>query len=401
MNVSRLFVVVSTLVLAACGSVISTAFAGESIDNEKLLEMIKGGLSPKIIMASIAADVKDCHFSYSVKDKIVLNKACKEVSDPKWEDNDINTLQLKVLELSSQGIKDLKNLVNLFLASVENDDPEANPQQYEELMHKLIRAGPPIVPYLRDNLTQESERKRKGVLEALARIGDKTDDLQKETIMMLDDQSKPVRAQAAKTVAILSTAKTGPDLISMLNRRDKKNDGVALALGYMRYEAAIEALVTILKTSRESDDRVCAAYALGEMRAKTFGAPDALLLGILDDKDETLRDVCARSAALLGDKRTPLYITKAFDRFRVGRKTIIVHLGFFKSIHAVKFLANQLEDNEDNEIRKVAMKTLELMTGEKYETKADWLGFIELLALRPEWAEPKETNKLPDAQEPK
>ena len=120
MNVSRLFVVVSTLVLVACASVISTASAGESIDNEKLLEMIKGGISPKIIMATIAADLKDCHFSYSVKDQIVLNKACKEVSDPKWEETDINTLQLKVLELSTQGIKDLKNLayLNLYATAV-------------------------------------------------------------------------------------------------------------------------------------------------------------------------------------------------------------------------------------------------------------------------------------------
>ncbi len=397
MNASRFLSSVSLVALFTLGC----ASAVESLDNEKLLEMVKGGNSPKIVMLTIKASEKECRFTASIKDLTAIVKSCKEVIDPKWSAEEIDTLQAKVLELSTNGIKELKNLVNLFLAAVENDDETQNPQQYEELMHKLVRAGSPIVPFLRDNLTQESERKRKGVLDALGRIGDKTDDLLKEIVMLLDDPSKPVRAQAAKTVAILYTPTTGQSLITMLNRRDKKNDAIALALGYMRYEPAIEPLVTVLKTSRETDDRVCAAFALGEMRAKTFGAPDAIMLGILDDKEETLRDVCARGAALLGDKRTPYYITRAFERFRPGRKTIITYLSYFKSIHAARFLANQLEDSEDAEVRKAAKATLELMTGEKFGTKEDWTGFIDLLGLRPDWAEPKENSKLPDAQEPK
>ena len=398
MQTSRFFGFVVTLCLFACGCMSYSAKAGEILDNDKLIEMVKEGVSPKVIMATIQADPKDCRFLSGFKDKILINKACK---DAKWEPADTDTLQLKVNELAAQGLKDLKNLVNLFLAAGENSDDEQNPQQYEELMHKLIRAGSSIVPYLRDNLSQESERKRRCVLEALGRIGDKSPDLIKEIVMLLDDPSKPVRAQAAKTVAVLSTPETGRALIIMLNRRDKKNDGVALALGYMRFEPAIEPLVTVLKTSREPDDRVCAAFALGEMRAKTFGAPDALLLGVLDDKDENLRDVSARACALIGERRTPSYIIKSFERFRQGRKRLLETLGSFKSVTAARFLASQLEENDDNEVRKIASKTLEVMTSEHYETKEQWISFIDLLTLRPDWQEPKENGALPDVQDSK
>lgn len=396
MNASRLFAFVATLTLIVACLFTRTAGAGEILDNEKLLEMIKEGVSLKVILAKIQSDPKDCHFVSGFKDTIAIQKACNSAS---WTPADTDTIQTKVNDLAAQGLKDLKNLVNLFLTSADNDDENQNPQQYVELLHRLVRAGTTVVPFLRDNLSQESERKRVGVLIALASIGDKTADMLKECVMLLDDPSKPVRAQAAKTVAVLKGADTGELLITMLNRRDKKNDGVALALGYMRYEPAIEPLVQVLKTSREADDKVCAAFSLGEMRAKTFGAPDALLLGILDDKDENLREVCARACALIGERRAPLYITKAFDRFRPGRKKIIDVLAYFKSTHGARFLAEQLE-NDDNEIRKIAMKTLEvLLTGEHYETKEQWLSYIELLSLRPEWQEPKESGKLPDLQE--
>ncbi len=408
---SRFFSGVVILALVAGAAFSRSSAAGELIDNEKLLEMIGGGtnpdgaLSPKVIMATIAASPKDCHFSSTVKDKITIQAACRAAkTDPKWTKEEIDALQVEVGRLATQTTTDFKNLVNLFLTSAENDDKVNNPQLYEELMHKLIRAGSAVVPYLRDNLTQESERKKAAVLEALGRIGDKTPELVKEIEMLLDDPSKPVRAQAAKTVQILSNATTGERLITMLSRRDNKNDGVALALGYMRYEPAIGPLVQVLKSSRESDDRICAAFALGEMRAKTLGAPEQLLFGVLDDRDEKLRAVCANALGLIGDKRTPSYITKAFDRFHTGRLAVIDALRFFRTIYVVKFLAENLDIAEagpdENEIRKLSLKMLETMTGEKYETKEQWLAFIELLSLRPEWQEPKEAEKLPEPQDP-
>jgi len=398
MNASHLFAFVATVSLVSACCLTSSASALEALDNDKLIEMIKGDQTLVVILATIKEDPKACKFLSGTKEKIALSKACKEAG---WTKDDTEKLQLKVLELAAQGLKDLKNLVNLFLAAVENEDKTQNPQQYEEMMHKLIRSGSNIVPYLRDNITQESERKRGGILEALARIGDKSPDLVKEIVMMLDDTSKPVRAEAAKTVAALSGAETGPMLLNMLNRRDKSNDAVALALGYMGYAPAVEPLVKVLTLSRESDDRLCAAFALGEIRAKSTTARDALLEGILDSKDEKLREVCAKSCALIGEKRAVSHITRSYDRFSGKPKTILTVLASFKSIPAAKYLVNQLSEAEDGEVRTIAKKALEVMTGERFESKEEWLSHIDLLSLRPEWQEQKDPTQLPDAQDSK
>jgi HEAT repeat protein len=377
------------------------AFAGlrcagnEILDNSKLLEAIKGGLSPKVVMASIE-DAKDCQFTATVKDKIAFQSACKEA---RWTEPDIDALQLKVNKLAQQTVKDMKQLVGLFLTAAENVGESEEDKQYEELLHRLALAGPSIVPPLIDNLSQESDRKRKGIIEALVRIGEKTPLVIKACRDRLDDTSPPVRAQAAKAVAALSGPETGAELLELFKRRDSKNDAVALALGYMHYEKAIEPLVSLLKNSRDSDERVCAAFALGDLRAKTFGAPDALLEAVLDEKDEKLRYTAAKAAALIGDRRTPLYVMKAFDRFRQGRPEILGVLVYFKSIPAARFVADLLESNDNDQIRKAAAKTLELMTNEHYESREQWIGFIDLLQVRPEWQEPKDTTKLPEPLE--
>ena len=57
--------------------------------------------------------------------------------------------------------------------------------------------------------------------------------------------------------------------------------------------------------------------------------------------------------------------------------------------------------SESPEIRKAAIQTLKLMTTEQYDTREQWVGFIGLLEVRPEWQEPKEPNKLPEPLDPK
>ena len=89
---------------------------------------------------------------------------------------------------------------------------------------------------------------------------------------------------------------------------------------------------------------------------------------------------------LIGDPRTAGYILKAFERFRAGRADILGLLRYCKNIAAAEFLASQLDNNDDAEIRKVAQETLENMTAEKYATREEWEGFIKVLGIRPGWA---------------
>ncbi|HLX59871.1 MAG TPA: HEAT repeat domain-containing protein [Planctomycetota bacterium] len=372
----------------------------EILDNPKLIEMISGGLSPKVVMATIKDAGKECHFTASVKDKLAIQKACLEAT-PKWTDEETNTLQLKILELAQQTVKDLKNQVQLFLTSAENNDDTDNPEQYRELKNRLIRSGKVAVPFLLEHLSEDSPRKRRAILEVLADIGDKSDEIVQACRTKLDDTAPPVRAQAAKAVAALAGPETGEQLITMLNRRDNKNDAVALALGYMRYANAIEPLVTLLKTSRDADEKICAAFALGDMRAKTHGAPEALLEAILDDRDEKLRYTAAKAAALIGDRRTPQHVISAYSRLRgkQGSMELLEILGYFKSLPAANFLLELMDSNvNDLELHKLCKKTLVVMTGdENSDTTEQWRALIDnVLSNIPEWKEPKEPGKLPE-----
>src|SRR5437773_2514691 len=124
-------IAISAMVLAAAFS--SRGLAGEIIDNEKLMEMINGGLSPKFIMSKIASSPKDCHFVSNVKDNVAIQKACKAIeSDVKWSKEEVDALQSEVNRLALAGLNEMKNLVNLFLTAAENDDINIDPKMYEE-----------------------------------------------------------------------------------------------------------------------------------------------------------------------------------------------------------------------------------------------------------------------------
>ena len=368
---------------------------GEILDNDKLILLIKeDGLLPDILDQITNSK---CEFRHDTKAFIEIQKACKEA---KWKPEDVSKLHKKVGELALQSQRDLKQLVFIFMGACENlptvMDRDSD-TQYDQQRKKMIIAGSAIVPYILDNLLiQESDRKRVGLLHALEGIGDKSAPILKQCILLLDDKSKPVRAQAASAVKALAGPETGDELIAQLDRREGVKDGVAMALGFMKYQKAADALVQLLKSSGDSDERVSAAFALGEMRSRTPAAQEALLMGILDDKDERLRSVCATACKRMGLLDTPSFVMKAYNRFRPGRKDLMQALDTIKNIDAARFLAEKLED-DDNEIRRVAMETLERLTKEKYEKRDEWNAFIELLALRPGWNGQRETTKkLPD-----
>lgn len=368
---------------------------GEHLDNEKLLTLIKNDFILEDIMDKIARS--KCDFRHDIADMVTIQTACKEA---KWKPDDISKLHKKVGELALQGQRDMKQLVFIFMGAAENlptvVDREAD-NQYEQQRKKLVLAGSGVVPHILDNLlVQDSDRKRVALLHVLEGIGDKSDAVLKQCIMLLDDRSKPVRAQAASAVRALAGPKTGDQLIAQLERREGVKDGVAMALGFMKFTKAIDALVALLKNSGDTDERVSAAFALGEMRASTPAAQEALLLGILDDRDEKLRLICAQACKRMNLADTTNHIMKAYNRYRPGRKDILGTLDLVKDVNAARFLADKLED-DDNEIRRVAMDTLERLTKEKYEKREDWVQFIELLAFRPDWNGKEMTKKLPDA----
>lgn len=389
-----------TFALAAAALLVSASAtrAGEVLDNTKVISMVKKGVSLKVILKLMEPSANPAEraqgtsfrFDSSSDAMIAIQDAGKEGG---WAKEDIAALQEKITDMAKKDEKYLKELVDRALNVFENADDK----EYDSMMRTLAGEGKRVVPYLLSKMEQESDRKRGGVVDALGRVGDKSDAVVHAITLMLTDRAKPVRTQAAKSVQALSDENTAKDLIAKLNSRVEKLDGVAMALGYLGNPIAIEPLTKLLKTNADSDTRVCAAFALGELRAKTRDASDALLAAVLDERDEKLRETAANAlAAKLGDKRAPSYIMKAFQRYRAGRPELIKNLSFIKDFNSLEFLAEQA-DNDDPKVKKSALETFVLLSGEEAKDAEECRSITPILRTRPDWIQ-TDGPRVPDAK---
>jgi HEAT repeat protein len=395
-NSSKVVIIAAAFLLSA-----ASGFGGEVLDNAKLVKMMKEGVALDVIMKLIETGTTpteknaNCRFDASPESLTEIQKSGKEGA---WKPEDIGALQKKVIDVANRDQKYLKELVDRALNVFENADPN----EYDQMMRTLAREGRRVVPYLLNKLEEESERKRGGVVEALGRIGEKSENVVRAMSLMLTDRSKPVRLQAAKCIVALSSQNTAKELIDRLNNRAESQDGIAMALGYMGDEAAIQPLTKVLKFNGDSDARVCAAFALGELRAKNPNAVEALLEAVLDERDEKLRETASQAlAAKLGDKRAPSYIMKAFHRYRAGRDSLVRNLSYIKDIGSLEFLVEQV-DNDDPKVKKAVMETLVILTGEQGSDTEEWRGILEVLRTRPDWVRGNnDLPKVPDARRDK
>ncbi|HYG75694.1 MAG TPA: HEAT repeat domain-containing protein [Planctomycetota bacterium] len=387
--------IVSVIALAA---ICAGATAGEVLDNKKVLNMVRKGVALEVILKLMepSADPTQRNtgstfrFDSSPEAIIDIQDAAKEGN---WSKEDTATLQKKITELAKKDEKMLKELVDRALNVFENADDK----EYDSMMRTLAGEGKRVVPFLLAKMEQESDRKRGGVVDAVGRMGDKSDNVIRAITLMLTDRSKPVRAQAAKAIVALSDEVTLKELLAKLSSRTEKLDGVATALGYLGNATAIEPLTKLLKTSGDSDTRVCAAFALGELRARQKESAEALLAAVLDEHDEKLRETAALAlTSKLGDKRAPSYIMKAYQRYRNGRAELIKTLSYIKDLSVLEFLAEQV-DNDDPKVKRAAHETLVLLTGEEAKDSEEWRGIITVIRGRPDWIQ-TDTPRVPDAR---
>jgi len=370
----------------------TTVRSAEIYDNEKLLKAVSKGVALDVILDKIRADAQNCHFDSSNDALIAIQDAGKAGG---WPADDIKVLQKKVIEIAGLDQKRLKELVD----RAQNVWENADPAEYDLMIRQLMKEGKSVVPYVLKQLEQESERKRSGNVDALGRIGDRSGEVVNAINMMLVDRSKPVRLQAAKTIASLANEKTLGDLVARLqNRSEQHHDGAAMALGYLGNPdpKAIEALTRVLHASGSSDARICAAFSLGQLRAKQPAALEALLEAVLDERDEKLRDSAGLSLALIGDKRAVSYIKRAYERYRPGRAEIIKHLSYFKDPEAIEFLIERTDDDA-TEVKKSANETLRLISGEQnIDGTEEWRAWWEVNKVRPDFRPATAAPSLPD-----
>ena len=375
------------MAIACLTSLSSRALGGEVLDNKTLNAALEQGIDPDVIASKFKTSL--CHFDASLEALVEIKKAAEKGG---WKAENIKVLQQSVITAADGDRRRRTELVARAMNVWDNADPD----EYARMMRILRTEGKAIVPFILDQIEQESERKRGGMLDALGQIGDKSDNVVKQAILMLNDRSKPVRMEAAKCVAKLAGPNTCDDLVARLSNRDDKLDGVCMALGYLGDAKATEALTRTLKYAYDSDTRVCAAFALGQLRASSKDARASLLEAVLDDHDEKLRDSAANSLALIGEKQTPNYIIKAFQRYHQGREDIIKHLAAFKSATSVEFLLEQLE-NDAPKIKRSAQETLQVLTGENQPSVDEWKSWWEVVRTRPDWIQASnDSQKVPE-----
>jgi len=384
----------------AAGDIITgeqPAKAGEILTNENLVKLLEAGVALDVVLQKVAT--ANCQFDDSSTALIEIQSAGKKGG---WTTEDVRALQKRVMEVANAFKKTLRELAVKAVNTFDNAPVEtsAGKEEYELMMRTLVRqGGKPLVPYLMSYMEEESERKRAGVVDALGRLGDRSAPVLTAVTNMLFDRSKPVRLETAKAVAALRSQNTAEELIQRLNSRTQKLDGVAMALGFIGDSKAVDPLTTLLRQSGDSDTRVCAAFALGELRARTNSASEVLLDAVLDERDAALRSAAARSLSLVGEKRTPAYIVRAFQRYRQGREELIGYLASFKDPTGIQFLIEQV-DADDPAVKRAAREALSVVSGgENYETGEEWRGWWEVNKVRPDFMPLQASEpRLPDAR---
>jgi hypothetical protein len=380
---------ITRMCLAAALWTAGAATAGEALTNKEVLDMVKDKVALDVIQQKILNSA--CRFNDTSSALREIQKACDEAA---WKPEQVGILQKEIMKVANQDQKRLKELVDRALNVFDNADGK----EYELMMRALLREGRTVVPYLLNHVEVESERKRSGIVDILGRIGDKSEEVVRIASLLLYDPSAPVRLHAAECVAKLANDKTCDELIGRLNNRNTRLDGVAMSLGYLADARATEALTKLLKTALDSDTRVCASWALGELRARDAASLDALLEAVLDDNDGKLRNSAAEALAKIREKRAPSYIIKSFERFRYQPEPekMIAHLRYFKDGDVVAFLIEQA-DSDNPAIKKAAHQALRDLTGDQnQETAEEWRGWWEVNKVRPDFNRAKSEQKIPD-----
>lgn len=392
MSRSALRLTVLALLTVAFFGANTRSEAGETLDNPGLIRLLENRLQLPVIIKKI--EISTCQFDASSDALILISNAATKGG---MKQEHINDLLLRVMDESGREKKRLRDLVAHFINASINRDPD-NLQEYDASLRMLLREGKRVVPFLlnREYLEAENELKRHAVLDALAKLDDRSEATVRSVRLMLDDRNGAVRQKAAEAVAALSGPTTCDELIGELTRNRMQHlDGVAMSLGYLGDAKATEHLTTLLKRSVDADAKLAAAFALGLLRTKDKRAVSAILEAVLDDRDERLRATAARAAGEIGDPRGVSYIKRAYQRYRRGRPELILNLKLFKSADAVEFLIADCASSDNAKVRQSAIHTLKVLAGEDYDSAEEWESWWSINKETPEWIRVDKLDQIP------
>ncbi|MBN1809547.1 MAG: HEAT repeat domain-containing protein [Planctomycetes bacterium] len=342
--------------------------AGEILDNDKVVRLVKAGLEEPTILRKLDRDV--CNFDLSTAEIEKLKAA--NVSDG---------LIIAMMEKMDTQVNRVRVEIEMLIQTLRTSDPE----EYKKTVVRLRRFGSQAVPTLSAHLADPDDVIRAGAAEVLGEIGDVS--ARKDLLDALNDDAPPVRARAAKALSIMPDEETTKSLIKWIKTPGRHRDGAALALGYLREKSAIDPLNSLLDDHLAAeDDRANAAFALG-----LIGDPDSIrkltdtLLGSPSDR---IRETSAKAIGRIGPYHKDLTepsakaLTRAFDRFPNSRAVVARVLADFPMAGVIATLIEGLNDTNP-EVTDACYKSLRAATGETLGRGYDeWSSWWELAKVR-------------------
>ncbi|MDR0363147.1 MAG: HEAT repeat domain-containing protein [Planctomycetota bacterium] len=292
----------------------------EVLSNADVIELVRAGLPADLVMAKIASSLNS--FSTSARSLIHL----KENSVP----DAVIQAMLAVsadpsLRSSVGGERAERELANIAFGAEENKEVA--------LAWFLANPDASIAP-LRAALGGTNAALRGAAAVALGRIGD-ADSL--PTIRaLLTDTTSMTRTLAAEAIASLNDRSSIAAAEQAVIRQVEPLDGYVRLVGFAKLTPAAEAVGVILSGNTDVDNRIAAAWALGEIgRAGIAGRP-ALEKALSGDDNPRVRREAAVALAKFRDSRAADSLQNACRIDPEVRKTILVLLADYPE--AVGFL---------------------------------------------------------------
>jgi HEAT repeat protein len=331
----------------------SSTRAAETLNNQKVMELVSVGLSETIIIQKIKAS--KCLFDVSSKSLVELKKA-----------NVPEKIIELILSTNKETLKQMKGAVQVAIQGFK----DSSTAQRDRALRELVRLGSNALEELsKQGLTDDDARVRAGSATAIGMI--RHSDGLNPLFDVITDRTMEVRFAAAKAMRSV-VPKNERDavyqrLTEILTDIDRPSDGAIMAFGYLGMKQALPALKKIASGDTSPEQRSAAIKAIG-LLADT-GSVEMIIKRLLDDRSEKVRIAAAISLAQIGDKKAIGALIKAYHRYPQNRRYFVGPMARF---HDKKIIETLIEGLGDDDLKVIdqAWDGLKLLTGEDMKKDA-------------------------------
>ncbi|MGH7144259.1 MAG: HEAT repeat domain-containing protein [Planctomycetota bacterium] len=368
------------LVLAVWGLTPVRAQA-EEIASDSVIKMLDAKVSESTITQIFAMPGNTCHFDMTTETIIKLKQAGAS-------DNLIS----KMIEISSEGARDLESDVLKFLNNALNSDQDTTPEEAEifrQSRQKVISYGQKVIPEvlkqgLQHDLSARAQEAALGVIYELLtpEYNDPTLTEQLKQRLLSDDTN--VRYAAARAFSVIATqADIDKCFDTIINAHPVYSDGYVMVLAFSRNGNSIPKLEGLMENSDPEVRRV-AAFGIGYQHVVQKKTPSAdtlklLISHMLDNPNETteVRIACTKAIADMGvyNDDTLNEVINAAEKYPAAKPSMVLMMANFtrNNYLILDYLVNTaLADTDDPRVVDAANSALRKLTKRNDNTIEEW-----------------------------